>query len=294
MKQITLQDIVKKIDKMPGHFYVAMKALKMLESNPDLSIHELSNIISLDQSLTTSLLKLCNSAEYGFSRKIASLKDALTNLGLKTVKNLVFSVLSERVLNHEIKGYALGKGELWKNSVSCAFYARHIAKIAKYKDPETAFTASLLRDIGKLLIHQYVGKSYNQIINIINSENIPFIEAENKILGFNHGEVGHEMALKWNFPTILADTIKYHHNPDEAVRNKCEDIDLILIAHIADTFTMLLGKGLGIDGMMYNPDVKTFEKLKIPNQSNDIEKLLSDMIELNFEIESMIGNIDEK
>ncbi|OGI03173.1 MAG: hypothetical protein A2104_10585, partial [Candidatus Melainabacteria bacterium GWF2_32_7] len=206
----TLQDVIDKIDRLPEHFLVAIKVARMLDGyNLDLDIQELTRVISLDQALTSLLLKLCNSAHYGFSRKIVSINDAITKLGFKTIKSLIFVAVSQGILNQEVQGYGLAKGELWKNSISCAVYSRYLAKITKYKDPEIAFTAGLLRDVGKLVIHKYVGVGYNEIIELINSENISFVEAENRVLGFNHCQIGAEMAMKWNFPPILVDVIAH-------------------------------------------------------------------------------------
>lgn len=290
--EVNIQEIVKKIDKLPNHFHVAVRVSKMLEGDhSELDIHELTKIISLDQSLTSQLLKLCNSAHYGFSRKISSIGDAVTKIGFKTIKNLVYLAVSQSVLSQEIKGYSLDKGELWRNSVSCAVYAKYIAQKVKYKDPETAFTAGLLKDIGKLVIHEYVGINYNEIVSIINANNLSFIDAENKILGFDHCLVGSEMAVQWNFPPVLVDVIKYHHSPIKAVENGAEDIDLISIVHISDSLAMMLGNGLGNDGMMYGLELKALEYLKIPLQAGGIEELIAEAAELNDDIDSLVGNI---
>ena len=291
----TLQDVIDKIDKLPEHFLVAIKVAKMLDGyNMDLDIQKLTQVISLDQALTSLLLKLCNSAHYGFSRKITSIQDAVAKLGFKTIKSLVFVAVSQGILNQEVQGYGLSKGDLWKNSVSCAVYSRYLAKIANYKDPEVAFTAGLLRDIGKLMIHEYVGVNYNQLINLVNSEHISFVEAENKILGFNHCQIGSEMAMKWNFPSTLVDVIKYHHQPEIAVADGCDDTSLITIIHVADALAMLLGAGMGSDGLMYSLELKSLENLNIPQQIDSIEKLISDVVELNSEIDSMLGIVNEK
>lgn len=286
-----IKTVLEKIDKLPELFHVAVRVAKMLD-DLNVDVNQLSQVISLDQALTTQLLKLCNSAHYGFSRKIVTIKDAVSKLGFKTIKSLVFVAISHGILNSAVKGYDLAKGELWKNSISCAVYSRYLAKVAHYKDPETAFTAGLLRDIGKLMIHEYVGVNYDDIVNLIMAEGISFSKAEEQVLGFNHCHIGSAVANKWNFPHVLIDTIKYHHNIDEAVNNKCEDIKLIAIVHIADAITMMLGNGIGNDGMMYNIELKSLEHLDIPQQAANIEVLISEMVELKSEIDGMLGTIN--
>ncbi|MDD3013366.1 MAG: HDOD domain-containing protein [Candidatus Gastranaerophilales bacterium] len=283
--------VLDKIEKLPELFHVAVRVAKMLD-DLNIDVNQLSRIISLDQALTTQLLKLCNSAQYGFSRKIVTVKDAVAKLGFKTIKSLVFVAISHGILNSAVKGYDLGKGELWKNSISCAVYSRYLAKMSNYKDPETAFTAGLLRDIGKLMIHEYVGINYSNILNTINSEGISFSNAEEQVLGFNHCQIGSAVANKWNFPPILVDTIKYHHNYDAAINEGCEDIKLLSIVHIADSITMMLGNGMGNDGMMYNINLKSLNYLDISQQSASIENLISEMVELKTEIDEMIGIVN--
>lgn len=287
-----IQNILDRIDKLPELFHVAIRVARMLD-DLNVNVQDLSKVILLDQALTTQLLKLCNSAHYGFSRKIISINDAVSKLGFKTLKSLIFVAISHGILNHELRGYDLGKGDMWKNSVSCAVYSRYIAVMTRYKDPETAFTAGLLRDIGKLMIHEYVGLSYDEITRVVNSDNISFSEAENRILGFNHCEIGSAAANKWNFPPILIDAIKYHHNLEDAINAGCEDLKLLSIIHIADSINMILGTGIGNDGMMYSLDPKALEYLNMSSQSSDIEMLLSEMVDLNAEIDAMIGTINE-
>lgn len=286
-----VQVILNKIDKLPELFHIAVKVAKMLD-DINVDVNDLARVISLDQALTTQILKLCNSANYGFSRKIVSISDAIAKLGFKTLKSLVFMAISHGVLNQEVKGYDLGKGELWRNSVCCAVYAKHLAQTVGYPDPETAFTAGILRDIGKLMIHEYVGGAYEKIVRMVNVENITFSAAEERVLGFNHCQIGAAAAIKWNFPQILVDAIRYHHIPGEAVRANCQDVKLVALVHIADSLAMMLGSGIGSDGMMYTMDMKTFDLLNLNQYSGNLELLISEIFELHDEIESMVGMVN--
>jgi putative nucleotidyltransferase with HDIG domain len=287
---LDLDKLINRVDVLPPNFHIAVKVAKMMDDF-NVNIHELSQTIGMDQSLTTQLLKLCNSAQYGFSRKIVSVNDAIARLGFKTLKSLVFVVLSKGSFNKPLQGYDLAEGELWRNSVSCAVYSKYLAELSGYKDPELAFTAGLLRDIGKLVLHQYVKEEYNNILKKVNKENISFAEAEEKVLGYNHTQVGAKVAAKWNFPKVLEDTILYHHSP-EAAKDSCEDYELLNIVHIADAMTFMLGVGLGNDGMMYSTNINSLENIGIDLNSAGIEALISDMVDLNSEIDALIANVN--
>ena len=286
-----IQEILQKVDNLQYNFHIAVKVSKLLDDY-NVSINELTRLIEADQALTVKLLKHCNSAEYGFSRRITTVKDAIAKLGFKTLKTMIFTIVTKSSFNQEIKGYGLEKGELWRNSVSCAVYSRYLAKLINYIDPDQAFTAGLLRDVGKLVLHEYVRKDYDEIERLVNEENITFSEAEEKIIGLNHCQIGALVAEKWNFPQILIDTIKYHHNPEKADQETCEDMDLLKIIHFADYLAVILGYGIGKDGMMQEIDMDCVESLGHPLCRENMESLMSDIVNLNSEIELLISNLE--
>lgn len=287
---LDIDKLLNRVDSIPSNFHIAIKVAKMLDDF-NVNIQELSKIISADQSFTMQLIKLCNSAQFGFSRKIVTVNDAIARLGFKTLKSLVFVVVSKGSFNRPLDGYDLSKGELWRNSLACAVYSKYLAEISGYKDPELAFTAGLLRDIGKLIIHEYVKEEYTNILNLVNSEGIGFSEAEEKILGYNHSQVGAKIAAKWNFPKVLEETIELHHDPQKAIGTDA-DQNLIKIVHVADSIAMMLGVGLGNDGMMNSLDINALESLGIDINSTGIETLISDMVDLNTEIDLLMASIN--
>lgn len=283
-----LDALISQIDKLPNLFNVGVLILKKIE-DPKTQAKDLARIISIDQALTTQILKLCNSAQYGFSRKISNLQEAITKLGFKTLKSIVFVSISHGVLRREVGGYALEKDALWLNSITTAFYARKIAELAKYKDPDTAFTAGLLKDMGKIIISQYVKESHKDIIEKVEKEQITFYDAEIDILGYSHAEIGARVAENWNFPAELVDSIRYHHKPVEYKENNPEIQKLVYIVHLADIMTILSGAGIGSDGMMYTLDMSTFDVLKLSSNYGTVEELFSELIDLQPLIEEMVG-----
>jgi len=286
---IDIDKLINRVNTIPNNFHIAIKVAKMLDDF-NVNIEELSKIIGADQSFTVQLLKLCNSAQYGFSRKIVTVKDAIARLGFKTLKSLVFVVVSKGAFNRPVEGYDLAKGELWRNSVACAVFSKYLAEISGYKDPELAFTAGLLRDLGKLIIHEYIKEDFDAIISMVNGDGVGFSEAEEKVLGFNHSQVGAKIAEKWNFPKVLEETIAYHHSP-EKYGDICSDKLLLNIVHVADSITMMLGLGIGNDGMMYNLNLNSLEIIGIDINSVGIETLIADMVNLTTEIDLMMANM---
>ena len=120
------------------------------------TIQDLEKEILLDQSLTSRILKLANSAYYGYPRKINTVSQATILLGFQTIKSMALASTINKMMAHELKGYALEENDLWTQSQTCAIISRYIAKDIKFPNPETAYIAGLLRDIGKTILNYHV------------------------------------------------------------------------------------------------------------------------------------------
>ena len=231
----------------------------MLE-DPDVDAESLADVIRVDANLTSQVLRLCNSAAYGFSRKITTVKEAVAILGFKTLKSMVYTILAHQTLASEVPGYGLEKGALWENGLTGAVYAKYLAEKTKAVDPDHAFTGAILRDIGKLVMGEFVGISYKDIEALARQEQIDFLEAENQVVGFNHTMVGKQVGEKWKLPELLVHVVHYHHHPS---RMKAPippaTQKLVTIVHLADAFTMMGGRGVGDDGLMYCMDYDAIE-----------------------------------
>jgi putative nucleotidyltransferase with HDIG domain len=212
---------------------------------------------------------LANSAYYGYPRKINTVSQATILLGFQTIKSIVLASTVNKIMTHELKGYALGENDLWTQSQASAIISRNIAKEVKFSNPETAYIGGLLRDIGKTILNYYVEREYNAIVNKVEYGNVSFSEAEEEILGFNHAQVGEKIAEKWNFPKDLVEAIGLHHTPEKSTINPT----LVSIVHIADAITMMMGIGIGADGLTYNFSPFALETLNFNAQ--DLEDFIS-------------------
>lgn len=279
-----LEKIVEQLEKLPEVPHTALQVNQMLE-NPDTDAHDLAKVITQDPALTSKVLKLCNSSKYGFSRKIATISEAVSALGYKELKNLIFTVLSHGLLNRPLEGYGLEKGDLWENAVTCGSFARYIAKKVGFKDVELAFIAALLRDIGKIGLQNYLMGNTQNIENNVREGRYPFSQAEDAVLGASHTSVGSSVAQRWNLPESLQQSIAWHHQPSLMPDTLSKsDAQLVCIVHLADVYTMLTGSGLGIDGLLYPLDTGVFSHLNIPQDNVALEQLYAELLDLNEEI----------
>lgn len=255
-----VERILAKVEEIPPLPTVVVKAIKTLD-DPKSSSSDVAKIISQDEGLTAKILKLANSAYYGFPRSIATLTEAITVLGYNTVKSLVYAAAAHGHMSGELRGYALDRGELWRHSLGVAIVCREIAKQVKYKDVEQAFVGGLLHDIGKIVLNQFVRFGFTLIVKKVEVEKVPFHEAEKDILGFDHTDIGGRIAEKWNLPPELVDAIYHHHSPERSeVAPK-----LTSIVHLGDAICLMLGWGIGADGLLYPLSEVALQNLGIDN-----------------------------
>jgi len=277
---ISLAQLVQQVDHLPALPQVATKVIRLtddLNTTPE----DLSRVITQDQSLTAKVLKMANSAHYGFPRRIATIKEAVVLLGYNAIRNLVLAASVSRLLESEVEGYTLPRGELWRHSIACAQGARIIAHKVGFRSYELAYITGLLHDIGKVVLKHYMSEAYQQIIEQVKSEEIPFMIAEAQVLGFDHAQVGGLIADKWNLPVELVEAIVYHHNPGQVKQNPY----LPAIVHLADALSLMLGVGVGTDGLVYPLDEKAMELLHF---DQGLMELVMDQLADSFIEESVI------
>jgi len=125
-----------------------------ITSNPNSSLAELVDVIKYDQAITANLLRICNSTYFGLKKKIASIKQAVTYLGLNKVASLVVLGSSADNFKKAQAGYDLNEGELWRYSVSSALIAEDLAEKRRLNNISLIFTSALLKDVGKVHIER--------------------------------------------------------------------------------------------------------------------------------------------
>lgn len=265
---ITLTDILSKIDSLPPMPAIAMQLMEAAQ-DPDVDMNTVAEWISKDPGMTASILKLCNSSFYGFPKKVSSLNQAVSIFGLNKITQLAIAALSSRYLVGKTGGYDLETGELWKHSIVAASAAEKIAVKCGYGDVGLAFTAGLLQDVGKIIIHEYVGEKLQEITDLAEKDKRGFLAAEKQMLGFSHADAGALLMERWNFPAALVDSVRHHHESSKAE----VDITLARISQLADATTMIMGLGLGADGLCYNLPEEILTALGL-NQDRAFQEVL--------------------
>jgi len=274
--KMTLEALIEKVDDIPAFPQTVINIMALLKE-PRSAAVDIEREVMKDQGLTTKLLKMANSAFYSGRRQIKTVADATVLLGFDTVQSLVLASTVGKVMEKELKGYSYERNALWRQSQISAIMARTIAKKAKYANPDIAYTAGLLKDVGKVILDEYVHESYQEILTKISNEVMPYVAAEEEILGFNHGQVGARIVEKWNLASELVDAIEFHHKPFQSIDN----IELVSIVHISDGLVMMMGIHEGIDTLgheFFTDAVKilNLDESDLNQIMMDVEKIVSE------------------
>ncbi|MBW2095888.1 MAG: HDOD domain-containing protein [Deltaproteobacteria bacterium] len=274
--------IIKGIDKLKPIPQVTHKVMA-IAGNTVSSAADLADVIQYDPALTANVLKLCNSAFFGLARKIDSIHQAVAYLGMDQVVDMVMMNLGSENLKRAQKGYDLREGELWKYSVLSAFMAKDIAESKGLKDKHLVFTSALLKDIGKAVLSKHVENYFDEIEKAVKDKNITFRDAEKLIIGIDHAELGAIIAEKWNFSARMVEIIRNHHL---GTGWREDDLELAAV-YVADTLCMIMGIGVGSDGLAYRFHPKVMKRLQFSD--TDIQIMMASFGERLHEIEGLLA-----
>lgn len=234
---------IKKLQPFPAVVQKVMMAL----DDPEVGIQELVDIVRYDPGITANILKMANSAYFGFCREVHSLNQALLYLGTQNLFKIIIASGATRLLHTPCQGYALEAGGLWRHSVTTALMASVLARLLGWPEGATLFTAALLHDLGKIVLSYFVQEKFAQIMVLVQQKGLAFQEAERAILGMDHAAVGEAIARRWNFPPKIRLAIAHHHlDAPEAWEN-----ELAMLVYLADVLALTVGMELGADGLAY-------------------------------------------
>jgi putative nucleotidyltransferase with HDIG domain len=198
------------------------------------------SLISLDPSITASVIRLCNSACFGGSMPVTDLQQAVTRLGFQQLYQLVAAICGSRLLSAGQTGYGLDAGELWKHSVTTAVAARLFAA-SRDEDASAAFTAGLLHDLGKIVLSEALEKKYAQLVEDAVQQQAALLESEQRLLGVQHAAIGGRLLARWNFPESLVHAVTFHHQPSAAPSHQ----RLAACVYLGNMVAYFMGHGYG-------------------------------------------------
>ncbi|MGD2097764.1 MAG: HDOD domain-containing protein [Desulfobacterales bacterium] len=262
-----VQKIAPAIQSFPGMPGTAVKLLGLID-DPSMRVSQIEEILRHDSGLTANVLRLANSAYFGIPSKIGSIRQAVILLGLKRLIQMVIAACVSAIMDKPVPGYDLPPGELWRHSIAVSVAAEALVKELKIEASEEIFTAALLHDVGKLVLGEFVKDEFNKIEAAV-SEGVSFEMAETMVLGINHADVGAKILARWSLPPEIINAVQWHHDP-EALEHTSVMLDIV---HVTNVMSMLIGIGIGRDGLQHQPSVAVSERLGL--EPRVLEKVAS-------------------
>lgn len=249
MNQIPLEQIQEHINRIPGLPANSVRVLGLTNS-PTATARDVVDAMRVDPAITSALLRLANSAYYRRGVEIHSVEDAVKNLGMLKVAQLVLVAHVSGILSPAQPGYGLLSGALFKHSIGVGLAAERIARRMNFSDRGLCFTAGLLHDMGKLVLSEHVSREYENLAQRVQEMHCSFHEAERETFGFTHAELGARIAERWNLPAPLVRCVRYHHAPCD-LPDPDPAVDIV---HLADALCLTIGLGAGDDGSWYRAE----------------------------------------
>ena len=213
----TRAKVLARLDDLPSSPAVAAEIDRII-ADPKLTIKDIESRITKDQALVAKLLRLVNSSFYGLSKPVSSMARAITLAGTKTIRNLVFAVTTNPLLEKNLPAYGYAKLGLWTHSLTTAVATQVIGSHLALEEipPDEYFVVGLLHDIGKLILGEFIGSVDAESAEMLGAGGRACMEKEREMTGFDHAELGAMIAEKWNMSEMLSTLISCHHNPAEA------------------------------------------------------------------------------
>jgi putative nucleotidyltransferase with HDIG domain len=242
--------ILKRVREIPSLPEVVNKIIQLL-GQPHTSAAEISKLISYDPGLTSRVLRMVNSASYGIQRQITSIQHAIMILGFNTVRGLVLSASIFKLFAGGKKSGLFDPMAYWRHSMLTAMLGRLVCKAYALPEGDEAFSAGMLHDIGKLVLHEHFTADYNLVQRLaLEHHCLPhgerFLLLERQGVGTNHSDIGAQLAVKWKLPATLTEVIQHHHHPERAVLNA----NLTYVVALANKLSVFVEQAYDLDTML--------------------------------------------
>jgi len=285
MKRNQLRHIINRLEDLPTLSPVAERLIRMT-LDEESSFQDVARIIEMDQALTARVLKVANSAFYGMSRKIATVKEALFILGFDAVKSIVLSISVIDLFRKGKERNRFNVEKFWLHCLACAICAKSIALKEKHSNPEEAFVAGLLHDIGKLVLFK-LDEDFDRAVKLAEEKDITIIEAEREVFDIDHTIVGKWIVERWQFSPKIKEAIWLHHYPMYELAEESESSLLASIVHVSDTLCRKLNIGFGGDYKHRCLSGEILKKLGITE--DDVQMISENLPDQISDMASMLG-----
>lgn len=253
MSRLSQQQIIDRLKQLPSLPSVISEVLTSF-SHDDIDVDKIALQIARDQGLTARVLRVANSSFYGLQTKVGTIHEAIVVLGFRAVRNMVLAVgMNSAFRGDQCPGF--DAPAYLRHGVGVGLAARALAPLVR-QNPDLAFTAGLLHDIGQLVLASSFSQHYATALAYRKQHDCFLLAAEQAVLGVDHAEVGKLLAETWRFPISLRDAVAHHHEPARAAADS-----LANLVHVADATAHALGLSAAVNELVMPLDATAWGRI---------------------------------
>jgi HD-like signal output (HDOD) protein len=231
---------LEKLNSIPTIPAIIRPLLRYMEKPVDqIEVKRIVDMISCDESITAQCLRMANSALYYLPQVVKTVHGAVIVLGVGQVREILLACSLLNLLPREQN--QLPALALWEHSLGCALLSRELARRIDYSDPERAYLAGLLHDLGELINLVAFPSETRACLAHASAEQMPLDEVELASMGFTHCDSGSVVAEMWRLPYHLSEVIRFHHSVQQTKLYP----DLVALVSLSDLLCRANGLGYG-------------------------------------------------
>lgn len=243
LQAITIAEMserVEALDRMPSIPAILVPLLKLLQEAPEMvDVQRIVELIGHDKSLAAQTLHMANSPLFGRCQNISSIRGAVLALGIDRVRDMAATCSILKMLPRQNNDFDVRS--LWEHSLGVALVARRFARRIGFKQPERAYLAGLLHDIGLIVNLMLIPELFLEAARMAREEGVGLHEGEAKVIGFEHGVSGGLLADRWLLNAELKEVIRRHHQFERANISQ----EMVAMVTVSDLMCRMRGLGYG-------------------------------------------------
>lgn len=282
----TLRTRIERLDHLPTAPAIMASVLELMgQPMEEIEIDGLVDVIQLDKAIALQCLRIANSPLYGGYRSISTIRAAIVALGVCRVRDILLSCSLVQAFPPE--RWLIDPVAFWEHSIGCAMVSRFLAQKIRHEKPEQAYVAGLLHDLGEAVNTMLLPREFRSAVDVAMAESLSPYDAEKAVLGFTHCDTGALLAEHWNLPAELIETVRWHHEVEQASIAP----DIVSIVSLADLLCRVRGLGYGFEETLHL-DLVANPAWSILAQRYEGLKTL-DLARFTFELDGFAGEVSK-
>jgi len=230
---------IEALEAIPTIPVIIQPLVSMLRLPPEqVDLEKVVEMVAYDSTLAAQCLRMANSPLFG-RRNTETVRSAVLALGLKRVEAILLGCCLNRIVPAD--KWALDALTFWRHSLGCALVSSRMARLIRYPDPEKAYLAGLLHDLGILVNTLTCTEDFRRCIQAAREKQVELHGSEEEHLGFTHCQSGKILAERWHFSADVTEVIEFHHNVAAAPSTPA----LVSLVHLGDLLCRLRDLGYG-------------------------------------------------